>query len=176
MSRAALPIDIKGESRSMRLVIATLATVFAVVITSPGQAGRVPRGAAADTTAEARHRLAQEELNRIGDRDTFPADSVFDLEVITGLNGRQVIVMMDEDFGGGLGVNCTYCHVPGRYSREDSAQKEITRKMVLMVDTINLKLLKAIPGLSDTNPRVNCVTCHQGHIAPPLSLDTAGRS
>ena len=158
----------------MRLAITALATAIAIVVTSPGQAARVPQRTSADTTAEARHRLAEEELNRIGDRDTFPADSVFDLEVITGVTGRQLITMMDVDFGGGLGVNCTYCHVPGRYSREDSAQKEITRKMVLMVDTINLKLLKAIPGLSDSTARVNCVTCHRGHIKPALSLDSAG--
>ncbi len=156
----------------MRLAILGVATAIAVAITSPGQAARFPGTVPADTTAEARHQLVQELLNRLGDRDTLPVDSVYDVEVIDGsMPARKFLALMDS-YGAALGVNCTYCHVPGRYSREDSVQKEVTRKMVTMMDTINVHFLGTIRNLSDTGVRIDCVTCHRGHIRPTLSPDT----
>ncbi len=158
----------------MRLAILGVATAIALAITSPGQAARFSRPVPADTTAEARHRLVQALLDRLGDRDTLPVDSVYDVEVIDGsMPARKFLALMDR-YGAALGVNCTYCHVPGRYSREDSVQKEVTRKMVTMMDTINIRFLRAIPKMSDTGVRIDCVTCHRGQLKPTLSIDTAG--
>ncbi len=157
----------------MRLAIFGIATAIAVAVTSPGQAAHFSRSVPADTTAEARRRMVQELLDRLGDRDTLPVDSVYDVEVIDGsMPARKFLALMDS-YGAALGVGCTYCHVPGRYSREDSLQKEVTRKMVTMMDSINFRFLKAIRNMTDSNVRIDCVTCHRGHVKPLLSLDSA---
>src|ERR1019366_9742272 len=120
------------------------AAVLAITLTLIGSAGTTPvrrildPRPAQDTVAEARHRMAQGLLDRLGDRSTLRADSVWtDLQVLGAFKAGQLVRMMDEGFGRALGVGCNYCHVPGRFGREDSTRKQVARDMWKMMGLIN---------------------------------------
>ena len=42
--------------------------------------------------------------------------------------------------------------------------------MAEMAKIINTKYLKEIKNLKNTNPAVNCTTCHRGQVKPALNL------
>lgn len=69
-----------------------------------------------------------------------------------------------------LGVNCTHCHVPGEWEKEDKPTKQIARDMSAMVTAINTEQLKKIKNLKSPDPVINCTTCHRGQIKPALNL------
>jgi hypothetical protein len=159
----------------MRLIVWTLAIVVTgttVASTAPSAARRM----AADSTSEARNRMAKIMLDSLGDRATLPAESIW-ANLKTGLAkvpARNLIAIMNMGFGKSLGVTCEFCHVAGHFDKEDSTQKQIAREMFKMVPRINQELLAAIPGIQNKNPIVNCTTCHRGRVKPALSLDDPG--
>ena len=64
-----------------------------------------------------------------------------------------------------LGVNCTHCHVPDEWDKEDKPTKQVTRDMAAMVQVINTEI-KKIPNLKSPNPNVGCMLCHRGEARP----------
>lgn len=74
----------------------------------------------------------------------------------------------------GLGVQCSYCHAAGDFASDEKPEKEIARKMLLMIKQINRNFPDA--GNDFANSRylpfpegkqyVTCYTCHQGETKP----------
>jgi hypothetical protein len=60
-----------------------------------------------------------------------------------------------------LGVQCSYCHVAGDFASEANPKKEVARKMVTMVKTINKDFLAG---------KAQCVLCHRGAAVPNPSI------
>jgi hypothetical protein len=84
------------------------------------------------------------------------AEAAFkDIEVLRGLPSIDVQRIMGI-MTVSLGVDCTYCHVPGSFE-SPHPKKEIARKMLRMVKTINKDYVGG---------KVNCYTCHRGSPQP----------
>lgn len=90
---------------------------------------------------------------------------------------RDTLVNVMRGFSFALGVRCQYCHAGGDgisfqgvdFKSDDKLAKRKARYMLQMRDTINLRLLAALPGRSAPGLEVQCSTCHRG-LARPFSL------
>lgn len=58
-----------------------------------------------------------------------------------------------------LGVQCTFCHVPGAEDKDDKQEKQTARRMMQMVLAINKDSF-------DGRVQVTCYTCHRGSPSP----------
>jgi hypothetical protein len=111
---------------------------------------------------------------QIAGKEDQPSGIVFkNMKMLTAAPADRLLKIMQIGFSNSLGVSCAHCHVPGQWEKEDKPQKQITRDMAKMVQTINNELLKNIKNLKGPNPVVNCTTCHRGHVKPALDLETA---
>lgn len=81
-----------------------------------------------------------------------------------------------ENYEKALGVECAFCHVKSKkdpaqwdYASDEKPEKEITRKMMTMVEKINFDFFdyKMIYS-SDELLAVSCNTCHRGSARPEL--------
>ena len=90
---------------------------------------------------------------------------------------RDTLVNIMRGFSFALGVRCQYCHAGGdgisfvgvEFKSDDKATKRKARYMLRMADTINDRLLAALPDRSVPPVRVGCVTCHRG-LSKPATL------
>jgi tetratricopeptide (TPR) repeat protein len=90
---------------------------------------------------------------------------------------RDTLVNIMRGFSFALGVRCQYCHAGGDgisfvgvdFKSDDKAAKRKARYMLHMADTINDRLLAALPDRSTPPVRVGCVTCHRG-LSKPATL------
>ena len=81
-----------------------------------------------------------------------------------------------------LGVRCNFCHVSeiveGQehpkfdFASDNKPEKNIARKMMLMVDAINDNYIGKIIGGDHTLEQITCVTCHMGRKTPVISVDS----
>src|SRR3954451_5994072 len=92
------------------------------------------------------------------------AEEVFkNVQVLRGLPVDQFMGTMGF-FSAALGLNCTDCHVDesggdwGRYA-DDNALKQMARRMIVMVNTINTTNFGA-------RQMVTCNSCHRGNRTP----------
>jgi tetratricopeptide (TPR) repeat protein len=91
---------------------------------------------------------------------------------------RDSLVQIMRSFSFALGVRCQYCHVGGDgvsfegvvFKSDDKAEKRRARYMLQMVDTINTKLLAALPDRRTPPTSVACATCHHG-LPRPTNLE-----
>lgn len=89
-------------------------------------------------------------------------------------NGALDSIM--ENYEKALGVECSFCHAKSKtdpnqwnYASDEKPEKEITRKMMKMVEKINLDFFDYQMIYSfDELVAVNCVTCHRGTPRPEL--------
>ena len=124
-----------------------------------------------DTIAAARDRHARTVLERIAGREQLPADSVFrNIEMMKGVPAGRLVRIMQMGYARSLGVSCDHCHDTDEWESDAKPQKDIARRMMAMVDTINRVLLPRIPDLESERPVVNCTTCHRGAVKPALDL------
>ena len=90
---------------------------------------------------------------------------------------RDTLIQVMRGFSFALGVRCQYCHAGGDgisfegvdFKSDDKPTKRKARYMLRMADTINGRLLAALPDRSDPPVRVACVTCHRG-LSKPATL------
>ncbi len=138
-----------------------------------------PRTAAQTTSAPAQQsgqfdqQQALAELKKqIAGKENQPANEVFkNIQLFkTNVPAGRLLAMMEIGYSKSLGVNCTHCHVPGAWEKEDKPAKQITREMVQMTMTISNDLLAKIKNLKSERPVVNCTTCHRGQVKPALNL------
>ncbi len=161
-------------------VIATFAFAAIVLFSSAGRFGNSALAQAAPTptpapaVAEFDQKAAVAKLKeQIKGKENDLAPTVFkniQTPILKSMPAGRLLAVMEFGYSRALGVNCTHCHVPEKWESEDKPQKQITRDMVAMSATINGELLKNIKNLKDTNPVVNCTTCHRGQIIPATNL------
>jgi tetratricopeptide (TPR) repeat protein len=90
---------------------------------------------------------------------------------------RDTLIQVMRGFSFALGVRCQYCHAGGdgisfegvEFKSDEKPAKRKARYMLAMADTINGRLLAALPDRSDPPVRVACVTCHRG-LSKPATL------
>ena len=116
--------------------------------------------------------LALENLRKaIAGQENKPAEEVFkNIQMLKGMPAGRLLRVMEMGYAKSLGVNCTHCHVPDAWDKEDKPTKQITREMSAMVTVINNEQLKKIKNLKGPNSIVNCTTCHRGQTKPALNL------
>ncbi|MFN2385103.1 MAG: c-type cytochrome [Thermoanaerobaculia bacterium] len=107
----------------------------------------------------------------IAGKEDQPAETVFrNIQILKGVPAGRVLGIMQMGFSPALGVDCTHCHVPGRWESDEKKEKQVAREMSRMTREINEKYLAAIQGLDSEKPVVNCTTCHRGEVKPALNL------
>lgn len=107
----------------------------------------------------------------IAGKENEPAEKVFkNIQLLKGVPAGRLLRVMEMGYAKSLGVDCTHCHVPGQWEKEDKPAKQIARDMAAMVAAINNQHLKQIKNLKSESPVVNCTTCHRGQIKPALNL------
>jgi hypothetical protein len=138
--------------------------------TGPGSPVRMA-AAPVDSFVAERDSLMNDVLQRIAGRENAPAESVFkNIKVLKGVPAGRLPRIMNLGWGRSLGVSCRHCHVPGHWADDDKPQKQITRDMTAMLNTINTELLPKIKNLKSEKPFVNCTTCHRGAVKPATNL------
>ena len=108
------------------------------------------------------------------DQAARPTPAIAESPTITVLKGLSVPQFEAEmqRFVQALGVNCGYCHVRGKFTSDDKAQKVTARRMIEMVQGLNKQFFpdhKSGPEES-TLGKVTCFTCHQGNATPKSSV------
>jgi hypothetical protein len=108
---------------------------------------------------------------RIAGQADRPAAEVFEnIQLFKRVPAGKLLSIMEIGFARSLGVDCTHCHVPDEWDKDDKPAKQIARDMWAMVQTINTEQLKKIRNLESENPAVNCTTCHRGDKKPALNM------
>ena len=99
------------------------------------------------------------------------------LQVLPADIPQPRLIGIMQNWGKALGVECSYCHVPGNFRSDANPHKNIARGMVRMTSRINAELLPPVVGAAE-QPRVTCNTCHRGspdtELPPPAEPPIAG--
>ncbi|MBI4427678.1 MAG: photosynthetic reaction center cytochrome c subunit [Ignavibacteriales bacterium] len=99
-------------------------------------------------------------------KESLPAEEVFkNIDLFKGQQAGRVLRVMEFAFTPGLGVDCNFCHVEGKWESDDIGHKKTARAMWRMLPEVN-KLVKNIAG---EKAAVNCYTCHRGEETPALN-------
>lgn len=110
---------------------------------------------------------------QIKGREQEPGSKVFknvSTAMLKDMPAGRILAVMEFGFARSLGVDCTHCHVAGKWESEEKTQKQTARDMTVMAARINGELLKGIKNLKSATPTVNCTTCHRGQVTPALNL------
>ncbi|HEX7174267.1 MAG TPA: c-type cytochrome [Pyrinomonadaceae bacterium] len=111
---------------------------------------------------------------RIAGQETKPAAEVFkNIQILKTVPAGRLLAVMEVGYSRSLGVDCTHCHLPGEWEKDDKATKGVAREMITMMRAINEEHLKKIKNLRSETPVVNCTTCHRGQTKPALNLPDA---
>lgn len=116
---------------------------------------------------------------QIKGHENDPAPAVFkniQTPFIKSIPAGRVLAVMEIAYSRSLGVDCTHCHVPGKWESDEKPEKQVTRDMAAMMTRINTELLKSIKNLKSPNPTINCTTCHRGQVKPALNLPQPAKS
>src|ERR1700674_4898893 len=81
-----------------------------------------------------------------------------DIQVFKGLPADQLIPAM-QFISASLGVECEFCHVQGKFEKDDKKPKQTARKMMEMMFAINKENF-------DGHRDVTCNSCHRGSAHP----------
>lgn len=110
-------------------------------------------------------------------RENEPAGTVFkNVKLHKTMPAKEFVTMMDEQFGRGLGVNCTGCHMDNKdYASDARKDKIIALQMVKMQREIDAKYIAKVKELDDPRPKTTCVMCHRGatHLTTEMDVPTA---
>lgn len=80
---------------------------------------------------------------------------------LKGMPAEQLMTAMTV-ISSSLGVECSFCHVPGKPDLDDKPVKKTAREMIAMVASIN-------KGSFGGRQQVSCYSCHHG-VANPASV------
>jgi photosynthetic reaction center cytochrome c subunit len=93
---------------------------------------------------------------RVEHRD---AEAVYkNIQVLKDISPDEFIPSM-RFISASLGVQCSYCHVPDHFDRDDKRPKQVARDMMRMMFTINNQ---SFAGMRE----VTCYSCHRGSTKP----------
>lgn len=123
--------------------------IFALPLLAGWQVSTAPQSAATPSQGPL---LAEDVYNNIQMLKGTPADSV---------------VPTMEQIRHTIGVDCSYCHVPHEWAKDDKQPKRTARQMFQMLGFIKTTYF-------GKQPKVSCWTCHRAHSSPEkLALDPA---
>src|SRR5579883_3184716 len=100
-----------------------------------------------------------------------PAEQVYkNITVLKGTPADQVVPSM-QFIAASLGVECSFCHVPGKPEADDKGAKKTAREMIAMTMAINKNSFGG-------RLQVSCYSCHNGRehpaaVPPVLESDAA---
>lgn len=106
-------------------------------------------------------------------RENEPAGTVFkNVKLHKAMPVQEFLTMMDEQYGRGLGMACTNCHMDnGDYASDERKNKVIARQMERMQREIDSKYIAKVKELDDPRPKTTCVMCHRGTTHMPNTMD-----
>jgi hypothetical protein len=154
--------------KPMLAALVVVITIFFLSVSfSPGKTkNNIPY---TDSFAEERLKYMKEVLASINGKQKMNTDSVFkNIQLFKGtknFTAEHFLLMMNIGWGKGLGVSCSYCHIPGKWESDEKPAKQIAREMYGIRQMVNTKL-GTIKGLQSAEPLINCGTCHQGEPIP----------
>ena len=106
----------------------------------------------------------------------WPPDSLINLQVLPKNASPTQVWGNMRNVAGGLGVECTFCHVGPQgaaleridFASDEKRTKLVARQMMRMVQEVNRRL-DSLPGRPTPTVTVTCVTCHRG-VSRPVPL------
>lgn len=138
-----------------RLLVVSLLMLFAT-------------GAISETPKE--NPRVTELLATIKGKENLPAGEVFkNIKILKDVPAARMLRMMDMGYSRALGVSCDHCHVEDRWDADEKRPKLAAREMMNMTAQINDLLIK-MENIDNTEPAVNCTTCHRGFVKPALQM------
>jgi len=124
-----------------------------------------------------RREAVAELMATLAGRENEPAGTVFkNVKLHKTMPAKEFVTMMDEQFGRGLGVNCTGCHMDNKdYASDARKDKLIALQMIKMQRDIDAKYIAKVKELDDPRPKTTCVMCHRGagHLTTDMDVPTA---
>jgi hypothetical protein len=124
-----------------------------------------------------RREAVAELMATLAGRENEPAGTVFkNVKLHKTMPAKEFVTMMDEQFGRGLGVNCTGCHMDNKdYASDARKDKIIALQMIKMQRDIDAKYIAKVKELDDPRPKTTCVMCHRGagHLTTEMDVPTA---
>ena len=124
-----------------------------------------------------RREAVAEVMATIAGRENEPAGTVFkNVKLHKTMPAKEFVTMMDEQFGRGLGFNCTSCHMDNKdYASDARKDKIIAMQMIKMQRAIDAKYIAKVKELDDPRPKTTCVMCHRGagHLTNEMDVPTA---
>jgi len=109
-------------------------------------------------------------LATIKGKENLPAGEVFkNIKVLKDIPAARMLRIMDMGYSRSLGVDCEHCHVEDRWDADEKRPKLAAREMINMTAQINEMLIK-MQNIDNTEPAVNCTTCHRGFVKPALQM------
>jgi hypothetical protein len=95
----------------------------------------------------------------LGENKDKPAGEVFhNIQFFKGVPASRLLKIMSV-YTVVLGVDCSHCHVVGKWEKDDKPAKRTVITMNHVVDDVNQELF-------DGQPKVACYTCHRGAEKP----------
>jgi Photosynthetic reaction centre cytochrome C subunit len=106
----------------------------------------------------------------------WPPDSLINLQVLPKNASPTQVWGNMRNIAGGLGVECTFCHVGPAgapleridFASDEKRNKLVARQMMRMVQDVNRRL-DSLPGRPTPTVTVTCETCHRG-VSRPVPL------
>jgi tetratricopeptide (TPR) repeat protein len=87
------------------------------------------------------------------------AEAAFqNIQVLKGVPADKIIPAM-RFMAASLGVECSYCHVPDHFEKDDKKPKQTAREMMRMMFAIDKNSFAG-------NREVTCYSCHRGSLKP----------
>ena len=109
-------------------------------------------------------------LESIKGKENRPAGEVFqNVKVMKDVPAGRFLRIMDAGYSRALGVGCDHCHVEDRWEVDEKRPKRAARQMIVMTSDINDRLEK-MEDIDNTEPVVNCTTCHRGYVKPATQM------
>jgi len=109
-------------------------------------------------------------LKTIAGKENRPAGEVFkNVTMLKDVPAGRFLRIMDMGYSRSLGVNCDHCHVEERWEADEKRPKRAAREMMKLVQQINDSLSK-MNEIDNSDPSVNCTTCHRGFVKPALQM------
>jgi hypothetical protein len=109
-------------------------------------------------------------LAAIRGKEDRPAGEVFkNVKLLKDMPAARFLRVMDTGYSRALGVGCEHCHVEERWDTDEKRPKRAAREMILLVRRINDELGE-MQDIDNTEPGVNCATCHRGYVKPATQM------
>ncbi|HEV8487051.1 MAG TPA: c-type cytochrome [Blastocatellia bacterium] len=146
----------KQVARTMFKMVRTISTELS---TNKVTCYTCHRGHVEPERMPAEMRAKADEDNKKADEDKRPVEDAFkNIQSLKGITAGRLMATMN-GFTRSLGVDCSFCHVPGAFEKDDKANKLTARKMLAMTGVVAKEYFNG-------RGRVNCYTCHRGQKEP----------